>query len=230
MPIENGNSSEPVVRPGGFLFQKPCGARSLRAKLWVFLALSALIIISLYGLYPFLAVNDPVPGGIIAIEGWIHEIDVERTIGRLDPTYERNVFIVSSIHASGPRRESGREHSEAIAAKLRQSGISAERLHMIFCEVSKKDRTYHAALALRDWIQERGIPAGALNVITTGPHARRSRLLFQKAFGPKVKVGVIPNIDPKESPPRWWHSPWGIGHMIYQSLAYMYAQFFFQPD
>jgi hypothetical protein len=34
-----------------------------------------------------------------------------------------------------------------------------------------------------------------INVITVGVHARRSRVLFEKALGPDVEVGVISVVD-----------------------------------
>jgi hypothetical protein len=188
-----------------------------------------LAIISIRNLHPFLAISHPVPGGIIAIEGWILDTNVERSVHSLDARHARDVFIVSAINPSVHERESGREHSEYMASNLRESGVPAEKIHLIFFEISKKDRTYHTAMALRGWLQERGLPVDTLNVITMGAHARRSRLLFQKAFGDNVKVGVIPIDDPNYDPVHWWRSSDGVGQMIFQGFAYMYARFFFRP-
>ena len=215
--------------PGGGLKQRSYWALSLKAKVIIFLTTLSLALAFIHGLRPFLAVSDPVPGGILVIEGWVHDINIEQTVIKFSAAHDRDVFILSALHASGPEREWGREHSEYIAAKLKRSGVSPERVHLIFCEVSKKDRTYHTAVALKSWLQERGIPVDSLNVITMGAHARRSRLLFQKAFGDKVKVGVIPIDDPDHDSAHWWRSRDGVGQMIYQCFAYIYAKFFFHP-
>jgi uncharacterized SAM-binding protein YcdF (DUF218 family) len=231
MKLENGNIKESATRRrwGGVRKQKPCCTLSFLAKVVIFLAILGLFLIFVNGLHPFLAVSDPVPGGILVIEGWVHDINIEQTAIKFSAAHDRDVFILSALHASGSEREWGREHSEYIAAKLKRSGVSPERVHLIFCEVSKKDRTYHTAVALKSWLQERGIPVDSLNVITMGAHARRSRLLFQKAFGDKVKVGVIPIDDPDHDSAHWWRSRDGVGQMIYQCFAYIYAKFFFHP-
>lgn len=231
MQIENRNSSGSAPRRllGGLIIQKRCWALSLRAKLLILIAILGLAFLSIRGLYPFLAVNDPVPGGIIVIEGWIHDISVEQTVNKLDAAHDRDVFIVCALRASGSEREPSRGQSEYIMEKLRRSGLSGERLHLVFCEVSNKDRTYHSAVALKNRLQEREIPVDSLNVITVGPHARRSRLMFQKAFGDKVTVGVIPTEDPDYDPAHWWRSSDGVGEVLFQCFAYMYAKFFFHP-
>jgi uncharacterized SAM-binding protein YcdF (DUF218 family) len=66
-------------------------------------------------------------------------------------------------------------------------------------------------------------------LITGGPHARRSRLMFQKALGKGVIVGVIsiPADDYDER--HWWHDSQGVRVIIGESLAYAYARLLFYP-
>jgi len=201
-----------------------------RAKLLVFALILVLAFAFLRCLHPFLAVSDPVPGGIIAIEGWIREIDIEQTVYKIDPAHDRDIYIISAIPGSSYERESVHKHSEYLAARLKSSGVPAERVHSVLYKASKKDRTYHMAVALRSWLRDRDISVSSLNVITKGAHARRSRLLFRKAFGGKVKVGVIPTGDLAFDPAHWWRSRFGVGHMIYQGFAYIYAKFLFHPN
>ena len=66
-------------------------------------------------------------------------------------------------------------------------------------------------------------------MITGGPHARRSRLMFEKALGKGVTVGVmaIPANDYDER--HWWHSSQGVRIIIGEALAYAYARLLFYP-
>jgi len=66
--------------------------------------------------------------------------------------------------------------------------------------------------------------------MTLGPHARRSRLLFQKAFGKEVKVGVISVEDRDYDPAHWWRSSEGVREVLGEAIAYFYAKFFFSPS
>ena len=62
---------------------------------------------------------------------------------------------------------------------------------MVPSRINDRDRTCSAALALRNWFREHHAGVQSINVVTEDVHARRSRLLFQKAFGPGVNVGII---------------------------------------
>jgi uncharacterized SAM-binding protein YcdF (DUF218 family) len=53
------------------------------------------------------------------------------------------------------------------------------------------DTPSSAAIALRDWNQKCESSVQRINVVTEDTHARRTRLLFQKAFGRDVQVGII---------------------------------------
>src|SRR5450756_1386531 len=67
------------------------------------------------------------------------------------------------------------------------------------------------------------------NLITGGPHARRSRLLFEKALGKGVTVGVMPIAANDYDEQHWWHSSQGVRVTIGEMLAYGYARLLFYP-
>jgi hypothetical protein len=62
-----------------------------------------------------------------------------------------------------------------------------------------------------------------------GPHSRRSRLLYQKAFGSRVKVGVFSRPDEEYDSKRWWASSVGFEQVIGEGIAYLYARVLFHP-
>ena len=66
----------------------------------------------------------------------------------------------------------------------------------------------------------------ALNVATVGAHARRSKLLFEKAFGPTTRVGVVALEDPEYDPMHWWRTSEGVREVLGESIAYVYARLF----
>jgi hypothetical protein len=69
----------------------------------------------------------------------------------------------------------------------------------------------------------------SVDIVSIGPHARRSRLLYQKALGDKVKVGVIAIEDKRFDPDHWWQSSVGVRSVMGETIAYLYARFFFWP-
>ena len=77
------------------------------------------------------------------------------------------------------------------AERLKANGIPGESLQMVPSHVIDRDRTYGAAVALRDWFSAHKIQVRYVNVITEDLHARRTRLLFKRHSEMVSKIGII---------------------------------------
>ena len=93
-----------------------------------------------------------------------------------------------------------------------------------------RDRTYSSAIALRDWFHQHNVRVQSINVVTEGTHARRTRLLFEKALGSNVAVGVIAVPSPDFDARHWWRYSEGVEEVVTEGVAYLYAKFFFRPS
>ncbi len=93
-----------------------------------------------------------------------------------------------------------------------------------------RDRTYSAAIALRDWLAQNNPGVKRLNVLTRGVHARRSRLLFKKAFGNEVEIGIIAVPDSAYDASHWWRYSEGVKEIVSEGAAYLYVRLFFYPS
>lgn len=100
---------------------------------------------------------------------------------------------------------------------------------MVPSHISGRDRTYSAALALQEFFQTNGSGSVRFNVLTEDVHARRTRLLFQKAFGTSAQVGIIAVPDRDYDPAHWWRYSEGVREILGESIAYVYAAFLFHP-
>ena len=67
----------------------------------------------------------------------------------------------------------------------------------------------------------------SFNILTEDTHARRTHLLFEKAFGDDVKVGIIAVRSPDYDARRWWCYSEGVKDVSSEALAYLYARLFF---
>jgi uncharacterized SAM-binding protein YcdF (DUF218 family) len=112
---------------------------------------------------------------------------------------------------------------------LRKNGIPDESLQMVPSRVMDRDRTYSSAVALRDWFREHNVSVQSINVVTEDAHARRTRLLFQEAFGKDVKVGIVSVPNPDYDAEHWWRYSEGVREVIGEGIAYIYAKFLFWP-
>jgi hypothetical protein len=91
-----------------------------------------------------------------------------------------------------------------------------------------KSKTYTSGLDVNTWlIQNPGYPVRSITVLTSGSHARRSYLSYRKAIQNKsIEIGVISLYDPKISKTNWWKTRKGIKEIMYETIGYLYVQFF----
>ena len=106
---------------------------------------------------------------------------------------------------------------------LASYGVSKPRIGMLLYPKTERDRTYHAAIAARDWLIRHSTEK-SFDVVTAGPHARRSRMMFKKAFGKDFEVGIIALNDPAYDPKHWWRTSEGVRDVVGEVIAYIYAE------
>ena len=103
-------------------------------------------------------------------------------------------------------------------------------LQMVPSRVMDRDRTYGSAVALRNWFRDHNMAVSGIDVVTEDVHARRTRLLFQKALGKDVQVGIIAVANVDYPANRWWHYSQGVKDVVSEFAAYLYARLLFFPS
>jgi len=121
-------------------------------------------------------------------------------------------------HRWGPQQWNYATEAEEI---LLRAGEPAERVIAAPARDTEGQRTFQAALAVRQLFDARGMSPKAVNVFTIGAHARRSRLIFSKALSPDTKVGCI-SWTPSDYHPSepWWKSSDRADDLIKESAGY----------
>jgi hypothetical protein len=184
-----------------------------------------------WNIHPFLAVTHRAKTNILVVEGWIHKYGIHAAAGEFkNGSYERIFTTGGPVEASSGYVNDYQTSASVGADLLKKAGIPDESLKMVPSHVIGRDRTYSSALALRDWFRDHDMAIRDINVLTEDCHARRTRLLYQKAFGKHVVVGIIavPNLD--YNPKYWWRYSDGVREVIGESIAYIYARLFFYPS
>lgn len=202
------------------MVRKESWALSLRGKLIV-LGVVAICALAAQGkVEPFLAITQRVDAKILVVEGWVPTYVMNQAAAEFKRGHYRKLLIVRTFDVE-------QYESEWHRAELVENGVPPEALGMVFSPAVRKDRTYHAALKVKDWFTQNGMFGSSFNVATLGPHARRSWLSFQEAFGDAATVGIIALDDPAYDPEHWWRSSEGVREVLGESIAYIYARFFF---
>ena len=108
------------------------------------------------------------------------------------------------------------------ASELIRSGIPREKIIVAPARDVKSQRTYESAVGVWRALRAKGIQPKSLNVFTYGPHARRSRLVFSKVYGPETEVGVISWVPSDSEALPWWRSSERAREMITETAGYLF--------
>jgi hypothetical protein len=215
----------------GILSRKERWGLSWRGWLILVLLGFSTAVFLLLNIQPFLAENHRVDANILVVEGWIHPYAIQASIEEFKTRSYQRVFTTGGpVEGNGGYINDYFTSASVAAESLKKFGIRDDLVQMVPSRVIARERTYSSAVALRDWFREHNTPVHSFNVLTEDAHARRTRLLYQKAFGKNVAVGVIAVFNPDYDPTQWWRYSEGVREVIGESIAYIYARFFFYPS
>ena len=167
-------------------------------------------------LHGFLAQNAPVEGAKIAIiVGWIADPCMEIIVGDV------KAGKYDLVYTTGPNIGRGGWLSEydsfpIVAEKtMEKMGLADAVVIPAPSSSSVKFRTFESAVNLKNMLVEQGKigegkPVLKMNLISEGPHARRSLLAFQKAFGELAEIGNVALPPLGYDPKYWWRSSGGV--------------------
>jgi hypothetical protein len=213
----------------GCLRRRQCLVPTLRGLLLLALGCAALTYLGIRGIAPFLMINDPAPGGVLVVEGWVPDYALEATAAEFKQHHYDKLFVTGIPLDQGAPLSEYRNYAELGAAILLKFGLSTNVVQPVPTPDTRRDRTYAMARSVDRWMREHGMTPAKVNLMTLGPHARRSRLLFQWAMGKGVTVGVTAIPSRNFDPAHWWRSSYGARAMISETVAYAYARCLFHP-
>jgi hypothetical protein len=198
---------------------------------WALLLLLGLVV-SFVGVrlaYPFLAVTDPAPGGVLVVEGWAPDYTVAEAVSEFQRRHYDKLCVTGGPLERGSPLSSYRTYAELGAASAVKLGLSQSDVEAVPARAVRVDRTYASALALAKWLEQHGMKKPKVNIVTVGAHARRSRLLFELAMPEDASVGVIAVENEDFNSKGWWRSSQGVRTVTGEALAYAYARLLFLP-
>ena len=211
--------------PGrGLLQRRECLLPTWRGWLVLLFAVAVLVVFSIRGAYPFLAVNDPVDNAALVVEGWLPDYALQEAITEFRKGHHSQIYVTGGPLENGAPLSEYRTFAELGAATLLRLGLDTNAVQAVPAPKVRLDRTYASAMALKNWLGSHGVMETNFNVISLGPHSRRSRLLFEKALGSDYKVGVIAIGNQEYDTKRWWASSAGVRTMTDEMIAFVYTR------
>lgn len=213
----------------GLLRRRSCWLPTWRAWLSLLAALLFVSVLVVRFLHPFLAVNDPIPDGLLVVEGWTPDYGMAIAAKEFARDQYHKLYVTGGPIEYGSFLVGYKTYAELGAATLVKLGLDSNVVQAVPAPQVRQDRTYNSAVALKKWLLAHDIKPQRIHLVSDGPHCRRSRLLFQKAMGNDVVIGIT-SIPPKDyDAAHWWRYSAGVRVVIGEGLAYLYARFLFSP-
>jgi uncharacterized SAM-binding protein YcdF (DUF218 family) len=181
------------------------------------------------GIYGFLAQNEPIESDCVVVEGWLSPDCMAKAARFIQTRQIHRVLMTGGTVEDEWDTFRGETYAELGKERLASLGVPKEGITAVPCHVNQRERTYNAALALRQWCDQKGNTLVSFNLLTEGAHARRSYMLFQRALGPRMEIGIIPLKSINMEARQWWQSSAGIKGVIAETSAYLYAAIIFHP-
>jgi hypothetical protein len=160
-----------------------------------------------------------VGGEFLLVEGWLPDEGLRQAMRRFEEGGYRRMLVTGGPLLKGYALTRYQTYAALAAAALADMGLNPALMVEIPGPPVLRDRTYASARAVGDWLAANGFGAGRLDILTQGPHARRTWTLYQLALGPGWTCGVIavPPLD--YDPGRWWLSSEGVDAVIGEAIG-----------
>lgn len=224
------SSDRPSQKFFGILIRKERWGVSWRGRLTVVLLGILTGVLLLLTAEPFLAETHRVNSDTLVVEGWIHEYAIRAAVEEFRRgSYQHVLSTGGPVVGNGGYVNDYQTSASVGADELKKRGVPSQMVQMVPSRVANRDRTYAAAVALREWFRGQDMTVNSLNVLTEDTHARRTHLLFEKALGKNVAVGIIAVPNPDYDAQRWWKYSEGVKDVVGEGIAYLYARLFFIP-
>ncbi|HEU5080690.1 MAG TPA: YdcF family protein [Opitutaceae bacterium] len=173
----------------------------------------------------FLSCTRRVPADVIVVEGWIGVKGVQAAAREFERGHYRYIVTTSGVTSNrwGDERWS---YAESAKEELLRSGVDPSKILVASPRDTAAQRTFESARAVDLTLRSRGIFARNITVFTLGPHARRSRLVFEKVLGGHASIGVISWKPQSDRSGRWWKSSERSEDIVKETIGFLYEFLF----
>lgn len=210
--------------------KKYCRRLTFSGWLVLLMILMLLYRIWLGNVAAWLSLSHPVKAKTLVVEGWIEDYALKNAVD----FYERNNYkhlIVTGIPIT---QWHGyvvfKNTAEGAEAVIKGDGFNDSIYKAVIPRSVTINRTYNTAVATRILFERHPGWGKTFNVYSVGVHARRTRLMFERAFGDAYNIGIIADTDRTFDPKHWWKTSKGFRNVSNEFVAFNYVWAFFHPD
>jgi hypothetical protein len=210
----------------GMLQWRPRWGLTVRGWLLSAMVIALLMLAALMSIHPFLAARDPAVGSLLVIEGWIPDYALKECADLVRSNNYVQLYTVGGpVGAADYPAAEDDTYAYTAQRYLQKHGVDPKRVERVPTNLQTFDRTFSSAIAMREYLKSKGPLPPTITVATLGAHARRTRMLYQRAFGRGTQVGVFALDNREYDPAHWWRFSEGIREVVSEGAAYIAAKF-----
>lgn len=152
---------------------------------------------------PFFSVTHRLPAEVLVADAWIGREGIRAAAEEFKLGGYEYIVVTGDM-----AEESWKQSDDDVTAQQELIGLGIPKDRIITAPSSQasRQRTFESVVAAWKALETRGVRPKVLNLFTLGSHARRSRVVYAKVFGPATQVGVIAFIPPEYEVKPWWLS------------------------
>ena len=209
-----------------------------RREIWIPTALGWLLmllvcasacVLAVLHVHDFLAPDQPVGARLLVIEGWMAPDQFDQAVARIRRGHYDRVITTGGPAPVDLYRPEPVPYAELARDYLVRNGIAGSLVTAVPVPESAQDRTYLSAVMVREWLEKSGRSVDALDVFSSGVHSRRTRMLYQLAFGPQTRIGIVGARPAGYEPESWWTTSAGAKTVIAETMSWIWTVLFFRP-
>ena len=200
-----------------------CYKLKLVYKLAIAAFFSFVVLFLLLQTNAFLSLNRPVKSDVLVVEGWLPDYALEEAMVIFKRDKYKKIVTTGVPLSVGSYLKEYVDLAHLSQATLLALGMKENEVVAVPAPDVHRDRTFHSALAVKEWMLKNDMRIEKMNLVSLGPHSRRSTNLFQKVFESEVEIGSIAIESRDYDPDRWYASSEGVRSTINEAIAYAYA-------
>ena len=191
----------------------------------------ALVSVVVWGLvshaHGFFALNQPLNNAdLLVVEGWVTDNNAQDAIQEFKAHPYKAIVTTGTQLPRGYYLSEYKSFAELSRASLIRMGIPTDQIIAIPAAGVPRDRSYTSALALKNWLSSQNRVYRSANLFSESVHARRSWMLFKRALGSQLELGIISVPSTDYDADRWWTQSEGFKRVLFEAIGWVYVQVF----
>jgi len=185
-------------------------------------------IFTLKNLAYYLAQQQSIKSPILIVEGWVSDLALRDAIKHYK-TADYKMIITTGGLIKTRNSTKHKTYADLAAAYLRNNGLNNSNIKSLSTPESAQNRTFLSAVIVRNWLQKQNIKTKQINVYSQGVHARRTKALYQMAFGDQSKIEINAAKTTEYKLDNWWKSSAGAKAVITETIGLIWVKCCFYP-